>query len=193
MSFLRMQLLVTAMLVATLSVHAQSTVQGIYVNGTSTWLGDSAKENQILRYAKLLSFNSLTLYDLNMAWTPVQKNKLASFIRNAKTNYGVQQVGAAGETYSFFANNVIPYNASRTLASEQFDVLNFEFEFWIQASINAYYSLCYLAPNGYSSDSSGAFAFAWKEFQKIDSLCAKKGLISEIYLGWPNQGQMQKI
>ncbi|MBK8365580.1 MAG: hypothetical protein IPL24_18520 [Bacteroidetes bacterium] len=53
--------------------------------------------------------------------------------------------------------------------------------------------MLYLTPNGYTADTSGAFAFAWREFQKIDSLTSANGLISEIYLGWPNRGQMQQL
>ena len=51
----------------------------------------------------------------------------------------------------------------------------------------------YLTPNGYTADTAGAFAFAWREFQKIDSLTNTNGLVSEIYLGWPNRGQMQQL
>jgi hypothetical protein len=191
MSSLKLRLLIAA-IATVMSAHGQS-IHGLYVNGTSAWLGDTTRENKVLRYANQMDFNYIIFYDLNIGWTALQKNKLAAFIKKARTNYGIVKVGASGETYDFFLNRIVGYNNSRTDASEKFDVLNYEFEFWLQSSINAYYALSYLAPNGYSSDTAGAFAWAWKEFQKIDSLCMTNALMSEIYLGWPNRGQMQQI
>jgi len=168
-------------------------IRGMYVNSTSSWLGDSSLENQILRYAVAHDLNYLTLYDLNnLSWTTSDITKLAAFISKAKTLYSIVQVGAAGETYNSFATRIMNYN-NRVLPIEKFNVFNFEFEFWLTSSINAFYSTLYLTPNGYTADTAGAFAFAWREFQKIDSLANANGLISEIYLGWPNRGQMQQL
>ncbi|MBP9924125.1 MAG: hypothetical protein KBF92_09865, partial [Bacteroidia bacterium] len=168
-------------------------IRGMYVNSTSSWLGDSSLENQILRYAVAHDLNYLTLYDLNnLSWTTSDITKLAAFISKAKTLYSIVQVGAAGETYNSFATRIMNYN-NRVLPIEKFNVFNFEFEFWLTSSINAFYSTLYLTPNGYTADTAGAFAFAWREFQKIDSLTNANGLVSEIYLGWPNRGQMQQL
>lgn len=168
-------------------------IRGMYVNSTSSWLGDSSLENQILRYAVAHDLNYLTLYDLNnLIWTNGDVAKLAAFISKAKTSYRIVQVGAAGETYNSFATRIMNYN-SRVLPVEKFNVFNFEFEFWLTSSINAFYSMLYLTPNGYTADTAGAFAFAWREFQKIDSLANANGIISEVYLGWPNRGQMQQL
>ncbi|MBK9412279.1 MAG: T9SS type A sorting domain-containing protein [Bacteroidetes bacterium] len=168
-------------------------IRGMYVNSTSSLLGDSSLENQILRYAVANDLNYMTLYDLNnISWTSTNIAKLAVFISKAKTQYRIVQVGASGETYNSFATRIMNYN-NRVLPIERFNVFNFEFEFWLTSSINAFYSMLYLTPNGYTADTSGAFAFAWREFQKIDSLTSANGLISEIYLGWPNRGQMQQL
>ena len=169
-------------------------VRGMYVNFVNTWIGDSVQENKILYYCSSNNINYITIYDLNLLnWSYTQKNALASFISRAKTQSGVIQVGAAGETYNFFKNYIIPYNTGRSIASEKFDVLNYEFEFWLTSSITAYYGPNYLTPNGFTVDTAGAFAFALQQFQKIDSLSNVHSLLNEIYLGWPTRGQMQKL
>ena len=168
-------------------------MRGLYVNGFNSILGNSTSENTLLSYAQDNGYNYLCLYslaslDLTSAST---KTKLASFISRAKTQYGISQVGAAGEIYSFFSNYIIPYNQGRSNAAEKFDVLNFEFEFWINNTITSQYCGQYLTPGGFSCDTAGAFAFAKTQFSQIDNAAAANGLISEVYFGWPNQGQMQ--
>src|SRR5205085_1847756 len=95
------------------------------------------------------------------------------------------------ETYAFFSSYIIPYNNSRSLSNEKVDILDFEFEFWVMNSITSQYCSKYLNPNGYSCDTAGACAFAKSQFTQIDALASANGLISEVYFGWPNKGQMQ--
>lgn len=169
-------------------------VRGMYVNFIQSWLGDTLEENKILNYCNSYYINYVTIYDLNLlSWNSTQKNQLASFISRAKTRFGITQIGAAGETYNFFKNYIVPYNTSRSLATERFDVFNYEFEFWLTSSIASYYGPNYLTPNGFTADTAGAFAFSLQQFTKIDSLCNVYSLLNEIYLGWPTQGQMQRI
>ncbi|HNP47262.1 MAG TPA: T9SS type A sorting domain-containing protein [Bacteroidia bacterium] len=169
-------------------------VRGLYINFVNAWIGDSIEESKILNYCSAYGFNYITIYDLNLlSWSVAQKNSLASFISRAKNQYGVTQVGAAGETYNFFNNLIVPYNTGRTTAAEKFDVFNYEFEFWLTASIASYYGPNYLTPNGFTADTAGAFAFALQQFTRIDSLSNVYGTTTEIYLGWPNQGQMQQL
>ena len=168
-------------------------MRGFYVNGFDNILGNTSSETALLTYAQANNYNYLCLYSLgsvDLTSTTV-KNKLASFISRAKTQYGVTQVGAAGEIYSFFANYIIPYNAGRSVATEKIDVLNFEFEFWIASTVASQYCSQYLTPNHLSCDSAGAFAFAKSQFTSIDNAAAANGLMSEVYFGWPNKGQMQ--
>ena len=191
---LRSVLLLLAMVLSLSCAFAQSNIRGLYVNKAITWLGDSAKEEQLLNYARANQYNYLAIYGLHaFSWTSAGQNKVAAFIRKAKVQYGISQIGATSETYSFHATKVVPYNNGRTDPNEKFDVLNFEFEFWIKSRINTVYASQYLIPNGYTPDTAGAFAYSHSVFKRIDSLCAANGLISEIYLGWPNRGQMQQI
>jgi hypothetical protein len=191
----RIKFLLLTILTLTVASSFGQSVRGFYVTGIDTWLGNTTKENDILNYAKGNGYNYIALYSLNaIQWNGVaHKNRIANFIKKAKTQYNIVQVGAVLETYDFLRDNIIPYNNGRQNANEKFDVINQEFEFWITASIVNQYAQKYLIPNGYSVDSAGAFAFSYKELKKIDSACATNNLISEVYVGWPNRGQMQKI
>jgi hypothetical protein len=194
MTFFKPTSLLLSMLVFSCIVLAQPQIKGLYVNDAQSWMGDTLREKQILTYAQANQFNYLTLYGLHgLTWNAATHQAVAGFIHRAKDIYGIHQVGAAGENFNFFANRIIPYNVSRTNPKEKFDVLNYEFEFWIQSRITTTYAPVYLIPNGFTADTAGAFAFSHAQFKKIDSLCTRYGLTSEIYLGWPTRGQMQKI
>ena len=170
-------------------------IRGFYLSGIGTWLGNTTKENAILSYAQGNGYNYINFYDLgSINWSSTtEKNQLASFMSRGRTQYGILQFGAIVEVYSYFLNNILPYNKSRNSSNEKFDVINLEFEFWVRSSISSSYCSKFLSPNGYSCDTAGAFKFAWKQFKLIDSACAALGLISEVYLGWPNKGQIQKL
>ncbi len=190
MGLTKIKLLLLSVFFASAS-YAQS-IRGFYVNGFSGILGNTTAENTLLNYAQGNGFNYLCLYDvsgLNLTSTTV-KNQFASFISRAKGQYGITQVGVCSETYTFLSTYIVPYNIGRS-ASEKVDVLNFEFEFWVSSTIAGQYCSKYLSPAGFSCDTAGAFAYAKTQFQLIDNLAAANGLISEVYFGWPNKGQLQ--
>ena len=172
-------------------------LRGIYIDGFSQILGNTAKEDSLLHYAQDSSFNYLALYDLhNISFSNATSvGKLAGFIRNARENYGIQYIGAVGESYSSFQSKIAPYNNGRTNPNERFNVFNLEFEFWISSSVNpgAYYCTQYLIQNNCSCDTSGAFKFYIDQMRKIDSLAGVQNALSETYVGWFNQGQGQQI
>lgn len=186
--------LLSLLLLVSFTTFGQN-IRGFYLRGIGNWLGNSTKETAILTYAQGNGFNYINFYDLGYVnWSSTtEKNKLASFMSRARAQYGVLQFGAVVETYEYFANNIIPYNNSRSNTNEKFDVINLEFEFWVNSTINSFYCSKFLSPNGYSCDTAGAFRFALKQFKLIASACAANGLISEIYLGWPTRGQMQQL
>jgi len=190
MRLTKLKLLFLAVLFSS-SSFAQN-VRGFYVDGFDGILGNTTKENTLLNYAQGNGYNYLLLYNcsgLNLTSSTV-KSQFASFISRAKTQYGITQVGVSSEIYSFFSTYIIPYNAGR-VSTEKVDVLNFEFEFWVMNSITNLYCSLYLTPGGYSCDTAGAYAFAKSQFSQIDAAATANGLISEVYFGWPNQGQMQ--
>ncbi|MFM9028755.1 MAG: hypothetical protein ACKOQ6_12310, partial [Bacteroidota bacterium] len=91
-------------------------MRGLYLTGITTWLGNTTTETDILNYISGNGFNYVAIYSLgSIDWTnTTKKNQIASFINRAKTSYGVTMVGAPGENYDFFKNNIIPFNNSRT-------------------------------------------------------------------------------
>jgi Secretion system C-terminal sorting domain len=168
------------------------TIKGLYVDGFATILGNTQREDSLLRFAQNNGFNYLTLYDMHIvhANTPLNNasacTTFTNFISKAKTQFGIMQIGVAGENYNFFANNIFPYNQQHALASEKIDVYNLEFEFWVPSSINpgGVYCIDYLTNAGYTCDSAGAFIYYKKMLSRIDSLANADGKISETYFGW---------
>ena len=107
------------------------TYRGLYVDGFNTIIGDTAKENTLLRWAKTNNFNVLTLYGLNYFLpNSISYAGLASFIKKAKSNYAIVEVNATGGTTANFTTNVNNYNTSRTNTIERFNWCNLEREFW---------------------------------------------------------------
>ncbi len=172
-------------------------LRGIYIDDFSQILGNSQKEDSLLQYAQDSSFNYLALYDIHTFNfnNTVVADRMADFIKRARDNYGVTYVGAVGESFSTFQNDVGPYNMSRSDDHEKFNVFNLEFEFWTTSSVNpgGYYCTQYLQPNNCTCDTSGGFKFFIQQMHLIDSLAQVQQVLSETYLGWFNQGQASQI
>ncbi len=195
MIFTKARLLILSVLLTLSASSFGQNVRGFYLQNVGSWLGDATEENEILQYAQGNGFNYILFYDLgDINWSSTtEKNQLAAFMVKARNQYGITQIGGVVEYAGYVSQKLLPYNNSRTSQAEKFDVINLEFEFWVSSSISNSYCSKFLNAAGYSCDSAGAFAFAWKEFKLIDDICANNGMISEFYLGWPNKGQMQKI
>lgn len=191
------RLLITLLLLSSGAYSQTTDLRGIYIDNFSQILGNTVKEDSLLHYAQDSSFNYLALYDLhNINFSNANSvNTLASFIRRARENYGIINIGAVGESYSTFRDKIAPYNNAHTNANEKFNVFNLEFEFWTTSSVNpgGYYCTQYLQPNNCGCDSSGGFKFYIAQMHNIDSLASVQGAISETYVGWFNQGQAQQI
>ncbi|HRH67237.1 MAG TPA: T9SS type A sorting domain-containing protein [Bacteroidia bacterium] len=197
MKFIYSRLLIACLLLTSAAYSQTTTLKGIYVDKFSQILGNTVKEDSLLHYAQDSSFNYLALYDLHTInfSNASSVSILASFIRKARENYGVVNIGAVCESYSSFRDKIAPYNNARTNANEKFNVFNLEFEFWTSSSVNSggYYCTQYLQPNNCNCDSSGGFKFYISQLHLIDSLASVQGAISETYVGWFNQGQAQQI
>jgi hypothetical protein len=172
-------------------------VKGLYVDGFASILGNTNREDSLLRFAQNNGFNGLTLYQMHMvhgnsSLTSVATSQgFASFVQKAKSLYGITSMGVAGENANFFKNVIHPYNLQHSNAAEQVDVYNLEFEFWINSAVNTggYYCTTYLQPNGYACNTTGSFSFVINELHIIDSLANSIGKKSEVYIGWPDSGQ----
>ncbi len=177
-----------------LSTFGQN-VRGFYLQDVGSWLGNTTKENEILKYAQGNGFNYILFYSLgDISWAnTTNKNQLGAFIKKARTSYGINQIGGVVEYAGYVSKNIIPYNNSRSSSLEKFDVINLEFEFWVSSSISSSYCSKFLNAAGFTCDKAGAWKFAWRELKLIDDICTANGLISEMYLGWPDLTQMQQI
>jgi hypothetical protein len=140
--------------------------RGLYVDGFNTILGDTAKENNLLRWSKKNSFNVLTLYGLNY-FLPNSSSytSLASFILKAKTTYGITEVNATGGTTANFTTNVNNYNISRANATERFNWCNLEREFW-------------------NSDQTFNYSYTVMQQTKIWGAAQSPTVKIEEYIGW---------
>ena len=175
--------------------------KGFYVDGFNTILGNTAREDSVLLFAKNNGFNYITLYNVYQvnSVTPLTNTTtaqvFANFINKAKTQYSITEVGVAAENYTFFRNVIYVYNQQHASANQKVDIYNLEFEFWIPSSVTsgAYYCTTYLQPNGFSCDTAGAFAYYKMTLKRIDSLANATGQKSEAYFGFFNTGQGKQI
>ncbi len=188
---MKIRVLIFIFLSIIINIEGQN-IKGLYVDGFKNILGNKSKEDSLLNFAQTNGFNYLCLYQIHLVNASTPLNNAAActvftnFISKAKTQYGIQQIGVAGENYNFFANNIFPYNQQHTLQSQKIDVYNVEFEFWVPSSFQAGGTYCvdYLSNAGYTCDSIGAFNYYKRMLQRIDSLANASGSISETYFGW---------
>lgn len=177
--------------------------RAMYVNDFANILNDTAQKTGLLTYAQKNEITYLIFYELHLVHnqhdlTNATTNQiLADFLTDAKQNYGITKVAAAGENAWFFENRIIAYNDSRTLSTEKFDVLGMEFEFWTPQFTDPgeYYCVNYLTPNGFTCDNAGAYAFCKGELQEMTILAAANShpTTVEMYVGWPTATQLQEI
>lgn len=174
---------------------SQTSFKGMYVNGFAEILGNPDKEDSLLRYAASNGFTSLSLYNLHLIDLEASNSveNLAHFIRRARIDYHLSEVGAVGENAGSFSNRILPFNLSRTDTNERFNVFNLEFEFWVPSSIDNYYCADYLQPGGYTCDEAGAFAFYMRQLEIMDSITELYNWKSEIYLGHFDQQQATQM
>ncbi len=103
--------------------------RGVYVNNMLDILGDTAREDSLLRWCVCNGFNAISLYDLNTVMANEQYAVLGRFIRKTRLTYGISQVAAVrGSRNNFIQTN--EYNASRADTNERFTVYNLEREWW---------------------------------------------------------------
>lgn len=175
----------------------------MYVDDFDTIISSTSAKADLLQYAKNHQITYLILYDLHTVHnqynlTNATSNQvLANFIADAKTNYGITKIAAAGENAWFFQNRIIAYNNTRNNANEKFDVLGMEFEFWTPQFTQPGGSYCtdYLIPNSLSCDSIGAFAFCKDQLLQMKTMAnaSSHPMQVEMYVGWLNTGQLHTI
>lgn len=181
-----------------ISYFGQIELVGLYVNDFRDIIGDPVAEEALFDFANENGFNYLLLYNLdyihhNIAHLddPEESEVMADFIERAKKERGIVQVGAVGETDASY-NKVQAFNAFQgDNWFRKFDVLNLEFEYWANTAGGTFNYYCenYLEPGGYACTNAAAFEFYQSEIEDIDERAHEMGIISEIYLGYPNDAE----
>ncbi len=182
------------------SSHA-STIKGIHVDGFITILGDQQKEDSLLNYAQFNGVNYLALYDVFQVHTSasltntISAQPFADFIKKAKQNFKIKEVGVIGENFWFFNTIIDVYNQQHPDTMEQVDVYSLEFAFWNTVFVNPGGVLCttYLTPNALPCDTNGAFSFYISQLTQINALANSSGRTSETFLSFFNQQQGDTI
>jgi hypothetical protein len=183
------------------SLNTMKAERFLYVNDFKNILDNNARKTALLAYAQSHQINELILYELHLVnnvhnlSNATTNQILADFIKLAKTTYGISRISAAGESAGWFQNNIMTYNATRGLATEKFDGLGLEFEFWTPSAVSMYYCPDYLVPNGLPCDSAGAFVFCKNQLAQMKVLTAASThpMSVEMYVGWPNLGQLHQL
>ncbi len=191
---LHLALMMLGFFFSTHLASAQSyTYKGMYVYSLDAILNDASgkTEDVLLRYCRDSSINALTLsvgaYNLNT--TPSFATKLASFMKKARTRYGVKYFSAVFSDYPTLVNEIRFYQKSRTDSLEKFSYYNYEFEYWnnnfytASGSSETAYCTKYLQPEGYSCDSVGAWNYFKKYIKRVDSLAHVDNIKSSLYIG----------
>lgn len=113
--------------------------KGVYVDSFDFIVGDTARENSLLRWCKKQSLNALSLYDTKTILSSSSNYpKLAAFIKKARSKYGIKSVAAVRSLSSQFTGSTSTYNKSRVDTQERFNVFNLENEYWNAGTNNTF-------------------------------------------------------
>ncbi len=183
------------------SFNSMQAERFLYVNDFKNILDDNARKTALLAYAQSHQINELILYELHLVnavhnlSNATTNQILADFIKTAKVNYGISRISAAGESALWFQNNIMTYNATRSVATEKFDGLGLEFEFWTPSAVSMYYCADYLLPNSLTCDNAGAYTFCKNQLIQMKTLTAASAhpMSVEMYVGWPDATQLKEL
>lgn len=179
---------------------AEQEVKGLYVNDFKNIIGQKDKETALLNFAKKEGFNYLLLYNLGYIHKKMFRLNdaksslvLAQFIYRAKTEFGITQVGAVGETAKSF-DAIDQYNQMHQGNSfYTFDVYNIEFEFWNKNLIADYYCPTYINTPTTNCSKEEAFDFYLSNLKEIKKRAHKVNIKCETYIGKPTPAQCKEI
>lgn len=177
--------------------------RSLYVDNFNSILGNSDKEEKLLTFVQKNNFKTLILYELHKVSKRIpladsnKNHPLASFISNAKQNYGVLKIAASGESGGFFINFIHPYNNSRINSTEKFDIYNLEYEYWKESNsdLGGYYCENYLRKNGIPCNRNGSFNYYLESLSIMKLLAndSKHPIEIETYVGNYKKKEIRKI
>lgn len=167
-----------------------SPTKGFHVNNFKEILGQENKEDELLRFAEKNGFNYLLLYNMYFInkhlydlSNPEESIVLANFIKKAKTQYGIQEIGVVGEKAASFTWTQDYQKDYEYKKKFRIDVYHLEFEFWNTKLIQDYYCEAYLESADLDCTVAGAFEFYQQELDKMGLMTEKNNLRCETYIG----------
>lgn len=104
--------------------------RGLYIDSVSYIIGDTLKENNLLRWCKRHKINSLSYYDLKRVMTTGKASHLASFLKLARTTYGIKENTAIVGSEVFINSYLDTFNRSKPDTLQRFNAINLEREWW---------------------------------------------------------------
>ncbi len=127
----------------TFKIKSTPTYTGMYLNQFSSVLGDTAKENTLLRYHQKYKINNVSIYGLySILGNSANYTKLSTFIYKARTQYGIVGITAVMGDLNGVTSLVNNYNNSQTDNNKKFTAVNLELEWWNNVTTwSNYYSI----------------------------------------------------
>lgn len=185
-----------------LSAQETEMLKALYVNDFVDIIDISSSEDKLLNYAQTNGFNYLIIYNI----TKIHRNRFpidnqmtddpfASFIKKAKTQYGIKRISVVGEKATSF-DPVLRYNLNHINNDDELvDGFNIEFEFWNSrlTGPNGYYCKTYLKEKGLPCNRSGAFYFYMDNLKLLRTIASEFQIDLESYVGNVSKEEMQKI
>ncbi|MGV3507887.1 MAG: hypothetical protein ACO1N7_01260 [Sphingobacteriaceae bacterium] len=104
--------------------------RGLYIDSVSYILGDTLKEYNLLRWCQRHQINSLSYYDLKRVMTTGKAGHLASFLKLARSNYGIKENTAIVGSEVFVNSYLDTFNRSKPDTLQRFNAINLEREWW---------------------------------------------------------------
>ena len=183
------------------SIYGQE--RKMYVDNFANILGTYHLEQELFDFVEANDIDELILYDLNKVHKrfplgDVSQNQiLADFICKAKKHYGVTSVSASGETGDFFIKAIHPYNKSREIELERFDIYNIEYEYWNKKESldNGYYCETYLKNEQLKCNRENSFGYFMSSLKTMKELAKKDNLDikTEAYVGKYTRDEVDEI
>ncbi len=160
------------------AVQVNDAIYGLYVSlgigRANPLLGNATQEAAFLKFVRDNGFNYLIFYDLEgLNSASREAGQLASLIQRAKSQFGVQQIGAALGSANE-ADTVVTYNNAHENIS-RIDVLNLEYEFWNK------------------KNRTEEFNTAINTLNYFKTVAANSNLKTEIYIGWVSDQEAKQL
>ncbi len=185
---------------SSLQAQFQNNTRGIYINNFKEIIGNQVAEDEMLSFVQNEGFNYLLLYNLHHIQTQMfditnedTATPLIEFIEKAKTQYGINEVGAVGEKLTSYDKMILYNEIVNHNPNQKIDVFHMEFEFWNKNLVSGYYCKTYLEKNGYPCTKVGAFDFYYKELLQLEDLSNQINVKSETYIGNPTLSECDLI